>query len=475
MKTSRFIMTMEAALMLTVFSTSCALAPVLSPPAATPNITAAVQATFEPYPASATPPTAATLIEPTAITPTAITPTAAPKMTYPTTLTPIPASWKTFSDSTLKMQFQYPAEWQANAPLHLSGTDGFVEVSLLDYHTSFFDVMRTVCVLEANTDRPAAYGANPKILDWQSWDPEHQTPMGRGCIVMPFDGLPTDGLAQAVLFARFQSPQMHNKLLVLRADEAHFSGILSTLSFQDYPPPTPSSGYYNSPACDAAKVGLPQVVLRTEALVITETAIANKNCDPWLHFDGFQNLVNSSGLQTLRRSAILNDHTKSGTGNTAGIGDDLMGYEYASFPLFPAGAPSQVNITRNGQVVDNLAIANSGPAGYPVRGFWSWKEHWLLEMDSVVVQDGELLNHKLKYAEMFEWHLMNDEPFYFFQKDLSYGISYAGQELPLRYDDIIHGQLCCSSGVYSIISTSSEVWFYALKGDLWYMVQAQLK
>ena len=96
-------------------------------------------------------------------------------------------------------------------------------------------------------------------------------------------------------------------------------------------------------------------------------------------------------------------------------------------------------------------------------------------MDSVLVEDGELLNNVLKYAEIFEWHLVKDEPFYFYYKDSSYGISYAGNELSLHYDDIIHGQLCCDPGVYSIISTSSGAWFYARKGDIWYMVQAQLK
>ena len=35
--------------------------------------------------------------------------------------------------------------------------------------------------------------------------------------------------------------------------------------------------------------------------------------------------------------------------------------------------------------------------------------------------------------------------------------------LPLRYDDIIHGQLCCDPGRYSIISTPTGAWFYALK------------
>lgn len=159
----------------------------------------------------------------------------------------------------------------------------------------------------------------------------------------------------------------------------------------------------------------------------------------------------------------------------AGVGTDKYAFEYASSPLFPSGSPSQLLITHNGQLVDTLAVGQFGPAGYPVSGFWSWNGHWLLEMDSVVVDNGELLNHSLKYTQIFAWHLVNNEPFYFFQKDSSYGIHYAGQELPLHYDDIIHGQLCCDPAVYSIISTPSGAWFYALKGDIWYLVQAQVK
>ena len=403
-------------------------------------------------------------------------PTVAPSITEPATATPIPTNWKTFSDPTLKIKFRYPPEWQVVNKQYLGGKDGFVEVSLLDYHASLFDVMRTVCVLEANTGRPAAYGAGPLITDWQGWDTERQTWAGSGCTVMPSDGMPPDGLAQAVLFTRYPPPQMADKLLVLRADDVHFSGILSTLRFQDYTPPVNSNGYYNSPACEEAKVGPPQVALRTETLVITETAIANKDCDPWLQFDGFQNLVNSSGVQAVRISANQNNHwVRFEDIYPSWVGADNMGFEYASAPLSPVDAPAKVNILRKGQVLDSLAVAQAGPAGFPVHGFWSWKGHWLLEMDSVVVQDGELLNNTFKYAEIFEWHLMKDEPFYFYYKDSSYGISYAGLELPLRYDDIIHGQLCCDPGVYSIISTSSGAWFYALKGDLWYMVQAQLK
>ena len=220
---------------------------------------------------------------------------------------------------------------------------------------------------------------------------------------------------------------------------------------------------------------LPQVALHTGSLEITEAAIANKNCDPWDQIDGFQALLNSSEAQATRISDIQNSLiVRWVDSNTDWVGADGIGFAYASAPLFPIGAPARVNITRDGQVVDTLAVGQFEPAGNPVHGFWSWKGHWLLEMDSVLVQDGKVMNPILGYAEIFEWHLVNDEPFYFFQKNSSYGISYAGQELPLRYDDIIHGQLCCDPARYSIISTPTGAWFYALRDDIWYLVHVQV-
>ena len=528
----------------------------------------AISPTTTVKPATLTPTGTATPVPTTASSTAAET--ADPIYTAPAPPTPIPSSWKTFSAPTLNIQFRYPAQWQAETPLHLSGTDGFVEVSLLDYSASLFDVIRTLCVLEANPDKPAVYGSSPLIEDWQGGAAEQQASFGRGCMVMPLDNLPADGLAQAVLFTRYPSPLMHDQLLVLRADKAHFAGILSTLRFQGYAAPAPSNGYYDSPACHAAQVGSPQVVLRTDALVITETAIANKNCDPWLQIDGFQALVNGSELRAKHNTSFqdglwrtaandnlalarfdfrLVEHTadspntfisfdlyhgeqlllggltrlgqvtvnsasddfilwvqntfdskppvevRSGQTrglagfddgfNTAWVGADLIGYEYADTPRFPIGSPARVNITRNEQVVDTLAVAQFGPAGDPVTGFWSWNGHWLLEMDSVLVQDGQLMNTAMGYAEIFEWNLVNGQPFYFFHhraptgsaggKNAGYGLSYSGQELPLRYDDIIHGQLCCSAALYGIVSTPSGAWFYALSNDIWYLVQVQVK
>ena len=66
----------------------------------------------------------ATLVPP----PPTATETSVPTVAAPATPTPIPASWKTFSASTLKIQFRIPAEWQTETPL-----DGVVPMALWKY------------------------------------------------------------------------------------------------------------------------------------------------------------------------------------------------------------------------------------------------------------------------------------------------------------------------------------------------------
>lgn len=173
--------------------------------------------------------------------------------------------------------------------------------------------------------------------------------------------------------------------------------------------------------------------------------------------------------QTRTASAIVGEF------NTAWVGNDRMRFEYASEPLLPVGSPGRVNIIRNSRVVDTLVNPPFGPAGDPVENFWSWDGHWWLEMDGVVVRDGQLLNQQLGYAEIFNWGLLNQEPFFLFQKQAQYGLNFAGQELPIFYDDIIHGQLCCGPGIYNIASTPLESNFFARRGDIWYFVQVQGK
>jgi hypothetical protein len=74
--------------------------------------------------------------------------------------------------------------------------------------------------------------------------------------------------------------------------------------------------------------------------------------------------------------------------------------------------------------------------------FRAWNGRWILEVGDFVIQDGEILNKKLGFEEVFDWGLVKDKPTYFFRKGSRVGISHDGQVLPIRYDNVEHGRCC---------------------------------
>ncbi|MFO7623916.1 MAG: hypothetical protein R6V73_06160 [Anaerolineales bacterium] len=84
----------------------------------------------------------------------------------------------------------------------------------------------------------------------------------------------------------------------------------------------------------------------------------------------------------------------------------------------------------------------------PVKGLWTWEGHWLLEVDGFLIQDGELLNERLGYEDIFGWQLLNGKPFYYFRKGPRVGISYEEGILPVYYDEVIHYR-CCEPSMFN--------------------------
>jgi hypothetical protein len=161
--------------------------------------------------------------------------------------------------------------------------------------------------------------------------------------------------------------------------------------------------------------------------------------------------------------------------NTAWIGTALVRFDYDSSHLFPVGAASQAHVYRDDEPIFTFTIPQPGPAGNPIQWLWAWQDHWVMEAGNVVVQDGILQNPLLGYEEMFDWHLVNGQPFFLFSKAGSYGLSYADEAAPVYYKDIIHGLLCCEPSVYAVKSNTKGAWFFALRNGIWYLVSALVK
>jgi hypothetical protein len=477
------------------------------------------------------------------------TETSAPTITPPVPPTSIPETWKTFTNLAFNITLRYPENWQVQTAMRASGPDGFFELSTREYPASEFDRLVNLCVLGANDPGlTSIYGPLPFISDWQGWDVQRQAWIGNGCVVLPSESAGS----QAVLYARDPRPETRNQLLMLRADVAHFGGILSSLRFVEFSAQEPSTGYYDSPFCKEAPKAAPVTARQVGNLVISEYAIANATCDPWKHFDGFQTRLTSlsidrstikerdtatrlenanralapfgyrlvshpSSIQTFDllkgTDAIIKGVTNfsavsvnaagddfimwvqdnfSSTApsevrpggvrtltvwedgfNSTWVGADLITFDYSKDKLFPVGAPALVDISSNGRKIQTISIPQMSPAGSPVRGLWSWQNHWVMEVAGVLLQDGELQNLKLGYEEIFDWHLVNDKPFFLMRQGKSFGVVYDGQVLPTHYDDIIHGDLCCDPARYTIQNSPNGSLFYALKDGVWFLVSVQ--
>jgi hypothetical protein len=82
------------------------------------------------------------------------------------------------------------------------------------------------------------------------------------------------------------------------------------------------------------------------------------------------------------------------------------------------------------------------------------------------------LNKSLGYSEIFGWHLVAGQPFYFFAKSGNgrIGVSYAGSVMPYSYEKIPHYQ-CCEPAAFNPGINEHMVWFYGLKEGMWYYVE----
>lgn len=113
---------------------------------------------------------------------------------------------------------------------------------------------------------------------------------------------------------------------------------------------------------------------------------------------------------------------------------------------------------------------------------WGFDGHWVLEYRQPnpgrsrghIVWDGQEINQLLGYQESFGFALLNELPFYAYQRDDKSGISYNGQEYSLGYDEIYHYG-CCEDGFFNPAYTLKEAFFFARRGSQWYYVEAHVR
>jgi hypothetical protein len=111
---------------------------------------------------------------------------------------------------------------------------------------------------------------------------------------------------------------------------------------------------------------------------------------------------------------------------------------------------------------------------YAVSGFKAWNGHWILSARDFLIQDGEFINKKLGFEEIFSWGLIAEKPVFLFRKGSRIGISYNGKILPLNYQDVAR-YLCCGPGVNNLSIDPDSVRFFAKRDGVWYYVVVKVK
>jgi hypothetical protein len=146
------------------------------------------------------------------------------------------------------------------------------------------------------------------------------------------------------------------------------------------------------------------------------------------------------------------------------VGDALARITYTGFPTLTY----QVELD-NHPVYTDIAVAMG--AYMPLRSFTAWDGHWALEVDDHLIVDGEDVGQALGYNAAFGFHLIQGQPFYFFQQDGQVRISFGGKTLPNVYDQVFHNQ-CCEAAMHNALAMGDAVLFHALWNGTWYFVEA---
>lgn len=121
------------------------------------------------------------------------------------------------------------------------------------------------------------------------------------------------------------------------------------------------------------------------------------------------------------------------------------------------GESFRLEVINSGVVIFTTNIKNT--AGVPgLIGAWRFDNHWAIEIITThptsvksdgthmgaladIIVDGQSLKEAKGFQEVFGFQTIRDRPFYFFNRNDSYGVSYAGVDISLGkfgYDEIVY-------------------------------------
>ncbi len=374
----------------------------------------------------------------------------------------VPEGWKMHTSARWAVSFAVPAVWQEVEGDRFEGQDGFARLELFTGPGVSVD---QACEWEANYHRER-YGLTP-ILNSLSRDNVIDA-RGQPCLIHSADA------QSAIILPNPQPTSGEPPFLILSVDREHFWGVVRSLDYRQEAEPAPTlsgSSFGRTLSPEEVPDDLPLETVTFGPLTLEDYTVIDARVDApgWFEFSdrippavrGKRQVWRSDFRARNRLDPIQID----GKRIEVTIGD------YGGVPVTGGMIYSvAVSVQSDGQEVYRYNMSSAHAATFPLFYLGNWDGRWVVEVNGMLIVNGQIVNQEWGYDEIFGCQELNGKPFYFFVQDGKTFLSYDGETLPVSYDYVYHG-MCCEPAAFNVGGNDRMVWFYALKDGFWHYVE----
>ena len=153
------------------------------------------------------------------------------------------------------------------------------------------------------------------------------------------------------------------------------------------------------------------------------------------------------------------------------FGDDLL---YAASESNPNGPSPVINLFLNEELIYTAPPPNMIYVQPAIHDLTVYDDaggaHWCLEILNQLHIDGLPVNETYGYQNSYEFHLLGGKLVFMFEKDGSFGLNIAGQEMFLPGDSVPH-YACCVPEIDNPTYTDHALAFFLKSGEGWKYVE----
>jgi hypothetical protein len=243
-------------------------------------------------------------------------------------------------------------------------------------------------------------------------------------------------------------------------------------------PPQPAAVNTPAPTQESLPTQRQSPLLLPEGLTLEEYELTQAPSSAQIHFTPVQG--SSIGILARRyseRHDRFPDNSFMDSSGRRGFRAVLSDYKLEAQRLCEADSDCLIELSSNNEVIYQIETGRGG--GFdPLIGLWVYDDYWVLETTLITSEgpngriswNGELLNERYGYEEMFGFQLMAGRPFYFFKQAGKVGFSFDGQVVDASYEEVPH-YVCCGLAQINPIAARNMVAFFAEREGTWYYVE----